>query len=391
MIRIKDTRHQNTGALLGNAVETAEYYGFRALDDMRLEKKMMPSAAQLERTLSLARREERSLLPVVRRCLASAGDMHDPKLLWRIARSVSRSGGACATLELHVLGVPSAIAEALLIVIVDAIAQDAGLSHRTLALNSIGTTESSTRYVRDVGLFLRKHIDSIAPALRPRTSDDPLGTLIQLIEKGHPATARAPQATEYLTEEERRRFWELLEHLESFGLAYELNPHILGSRDFWSHTLFELSVTDEETGAKVPVAWGGRYDPLARAFFGAQAPGATATIMCEVRGKASTKRGKVPQPSLFFAHLGAEARRKSLAVLETLRRARIPVLQSIMHERLGDQMAIATRLRVPYVLIMGHKEFVEGTILVREVATNAQRAVPLPELPNTLRRYRLTV
>ena len=56
---------------------------------------------------------------------------------------------------------------------------------------------------------------------------------------------------------------------------------------------------------------------------------------------------------------------------------------------IGEQMAEARAFAVPYVLIMGHKEATEGTVLVREVATNSQDAIPLPELINYLKRHRV--
>ena len=103
---------------------------------------------------------------------------------------------------------------------------------------------------------------------------------------------------------------------------------------------------------------------------------------------AEPRRGGV-QPAIYFAHLGIEARRRALPVLENLRRADIPVHQGLWHERIGEQMAQARTLATPYILIMGHKEAMEGTILVREVATNSQDAIPLPELPGFLRRRRV--
>ncbi len=114
-------------------------------------------------------------------------------------------------------------------------------------------------------------------------------------------------------------------------------------------------------------------------------------ITFEQRGRLKNISSRETAPIVFFAHLGGEARRKTLSVLETLRRAQIPVRQSVMHERMGEQMAIAERMRVPYLLIMGHKEAVEGTVLFREVATNAQRAIPADELPLFLRRHRAFV
>ena len=62
-----------------------------------------------------------------------------------------------------------------------------------------------------------------------------------------------------------------------------------------------------------------------------------------------------------------------------------------MYERIGEQMAEARAFSVPYILIMGHKEAMEGTILVREVATNSQNAVELPELTNYLKKHRVAV
>jgi histidyl-tRNA synthetase len=243
--------------------------------------------------------------------------------------------------------------------------------------------------VRDVSTFLRKHIESISPTLRPRAAIDPLGTLIALIERGHPAISRSPQPMEYLTEDERRRFWELLEYLEVFGLPYELTPTVLGSRDCWAHSLFQISIIDRESGARVPIAFGGRYDPLAARFAASPLPASMIAITCEIRGKIRVRREAGAAPSIYFAHLGSEARRRSLRVLESLREAGIPVRHGLYHNRIGEQMAAARRYASQYVLIMGHKEAVEGTILVREVATNSQDAIPLPELPNYLKRRKL--
>ena len=402
MIRLKDTRHQNTASLLSDAIRVAEYYGFLPLEGMPraslpvggIKRPHLP-LSKVESEVSFARRDERALLSSARKCLACLGAARDASVLtWRI--NTSTVAIPSVSLELHVVGPHQSMAEALLVVVASAIAEDAGLSQRSLAINNIGSTDSSNRFVRDVGLYLRKHIESISPTLRPRAATDPLGTLVQLIEKGHPATPRAPQAMEYLTEEERRRFWELLEYLELFGLPYELNPHILGSRDFWSHALFELSTIDAETKARIPFAFGGRYDPIASRFARTPAHGAMVSITAEVHGKTRVKRpssegGRDIQPAIYFAHLGLEARRRLLSVMELLRRSDIKVHHGIWHERIGEQIAAARALATPYILIMGHKEAMEGTILVREVATNSQDAIPLPELPNYLKRRHVGV
>ena len=391
MIQLKDTQVANTAALVARAIATAEYYGFAPVERelARGKQQLAPQAKGSE--MIFARRDEKPLMQSAKITLTVQRRDREVPLLWRVVQhpAGARSVNPCVALELHVLGAPTAIAEAVLIVVANAIAEEVGLKRRVLSINSIGSHESSNRFVRDIGHFLRKHLDSITPTLRPRAAQDPLGTLIQLFEKGHPAMHRAPQSVDYLTEEERRRFWDLLEYLEISNVPYELNPSILGSRDLWAHTLFELSSIDEETGTKTPFAVGGRYDPLASRLLGNPGSAVIATILTEVRGKSKIPNSKKTSPVLYFAHLGSEARRRVLPVLEQLRRAGIPVEQSLMFDRLHEQMERAKSTHVPYLLIMGHKEAMEGTVLVREVATNSQEAIPVPYLTSYLRRQRV--
>lgn len=393
MIRIRDTKHDSTSDFLSSAIAIAEYYGFVPAESVPprekvKDEKRTPSSAQGD--INYARKDERSFASSARSCV-SLGDTNRTLLLWRMGNQRAGERPTALNLELHVVGTSLPIAEALLIVVADAIAQESGITQRTLSLNSIGTTESSNRFVRDTGTFLRKHLESIMPNLRPRAATDPLGTLVQLIERSHPAVARAPQSVEYLIEEERRRFWEVIEYLETAELPYEIKPHLLGSREFWSHTLFQISALDSETGSEIPLAFGGRYDPLAQRLAGRSVPSAVVTISCEIRGKTRPQERRASKPSLYFAHLGTEARRRTLRVLELLRKESIPVHQSLLCERMGEQMALAKKLSLPHMLIMGHKEAMEGTVLVRETATNSQEAVAIEDLVPYLRRHRIAV
>jgi histidyl-tRNA synthetase len=395
MIRIKDTKYPSTAALLADAIRIAEYYGFVPLEelpkfvasvDSPVAKKIAP-ASEIESLLNFARKDERGLPGIARKALLSSRRDGEALFAWRTVQQ----GGSLPGLafELHVFGHASAMAEALLIVVGNAIAENAGVKERVLSVNNIGSAESSGRYVRDVGQYLRKHIETISPTLRPRAATDPLGTLVQLIERGHPGIARAPQAMEYLTEDERRRFWEFLEYLEVFGLPYELNGQVLGSRDVWSHSLYTLSTNDTETQARIPFAFGGRYDPVISRLAKKPDSAAMIGINLEIRGSIRPKKNSRQIPGIFFAHLGAEARRRALSVIEHLRGAEIPVHQSLTYERLGEQMSAARRLGVPYILIMGHKEAIENAVLVREVATNSQEQVPITDLSGYLRRRRM--
>ncbi len=377
--------------MLERAARVAQFYGFIPFENAPKGEIGVVSGRTTKldtKDISFSRAQERMLVSAVKVCAVQGlGDKRMPVLLYRL---MPGEKGTATALELHAIGIPDAIAEGLLIAVSDAIAGDVGIAKRVVHINSIGSSESSARYARDLGVFLRKYSEDFPTHLKQRLPSDPIGVLLNLAEKGHPQLNRAPVSMDYLNEEERRHFWDVLEYLELSGNFYELNPLVLGSRDCWAHTLFEVSSVDEETGIRTPFARGGRYDSLAGRCVGAGASAVTVSIVLDTKVPAKLKRYN-SSPSVYFAHLGKEARRRTLPALELLRRAEIPVHQSLAYEQLAPQMADAKRLNVPWLLVMGHKEAMDGTMIVRDVRTNFQESVLLPELPGYLRRRRVSV
>lgn len=394
MLRLRDTKYQHTAMFLDNAIRIAEYYGFVHLDETLRARPLPPAERKRVREqrdiseIAFTRREERALALAAKRVTSCMRGFSETLLLWHITKN-EEMNPPLISFGLHVVGSSATAAEALLIMVGNTIAQEAGISEYMLTINNIGSRDSSSRFIRDVGVYLRKHIETISPTLRPRAATDPLGTLVQLIERGHPAIPRAPQPMEYLTEDERRRFWDFLEYLEVSNIPYDLSPHILGSHDCWSQSLFEIRAADLESGMRYSFAFGGRCDPLASRFAAKIVPAVSLTINCEIRGRVRTKQELGRLPAIYFAYLGIEARRRALSIIETLRRAEIPIYHGLMHERISEQMLAAKKAATPYILIMGHKEAMENTVLIREVATNSQEAIPLSHLTSYLRRHRV--
>ena len=82
--------------------------------------------------------------------------------------------------------------------------------------------------------------------------------------------------------------------------------------------------------------------------------------------------------------IGFEAKLKSLEVVEILRSAKIPTYQSLSKDKLSSQLQIAENLKIPFTIIMGQKEAVENSVIVRSMNTRSQETVPLPLLAKYL-------
>ena len=67
-------------------------------------------------------------------------------------------------------------------------------------------------------------------------------------------------------------------------------------------------------------------------------------------------------------------------MIEVLRKSNILVYQSLSRDMLGGQIALAEKIRTPYCLIMGKKESMENTVMVRDMNTRSQETVPVDNL-----------
>ena len=106
--------------------------------------------------------------------------------------------------------------------------------------------------------------------------------------------------------------------------------------------------------------------------------------------KAMADRGISPppreKPLVFFAQLGDAARRVGLRLFEEFRAAGIPVAEAFGKNALKTQLEVANKLEVPYALLLGQKEVLDGTIIIRDMDSGAQEIVDSGKIVSIMQR-----
>jgi histidyl-tRNA synthetase len=75
-----------------------------------------------------------------------------------------------------------------------------------------------------------------------------------------------------------------------------------------------------------------------------------------------------------------------LLLIDSLRRAGIPVFHDLASDSLSSQLRSAERRGVKYVLIIGQKEFVDNTIIFRDMDVRNQEYVDVDTVIRRLKR-----
>ncbi len=173
-----------------------------------------------------------------------------------------------------------------------------------------------------------------------------------------------------------------------------MNKNLVRGLSYYTRTVFEvIEQGGAEDGSPLTLAAGGRYDYLGKQLGSKKDVPAVGISMGVDRIVASSWYKKLSprilkKPKVYFIQLGADAKLKSLNVIEILRKAHIPMAQSLSKDNLGAQLAIAEKVQVPYALIFGQKEALENSVIVRDMSNRSQETVKLDKLIEYLKEVK---
>ncbi len=291
--------------------------------------------------------------------------------------------------DLEIMGGSKSIAEALLIQTTRAILKEEGYENICVEINSIGDRDSINRFTRDLTNYYRKNVNDMHAECRQLLKKDPFDLLACQNDKCKKINESAPRSMDFLSESSRNHFQEVLEYMESLGIPYKINNHLIGNKKYCTETIFSINNTDEGDKKKQKVlAIGVRYDGLSKKIgCKKEIHGVGISILIK-NNKTELRKEikKVKRPFASFVQLGFESKLLSLGIIESLRQAKIPLFLSLARDRLGAQVSAVEKFSIPYALIMGKKEAVEKTIIIRNNDTHAQEIVNIDDLPKYMKR-----
>jgi len=194
----------------------------------------------------------------------------------------------------------------------------------------------------------------------------------------------APAVTDYLCDDCRKHFDELLSLLQMLRIRYTINPNLVRGLDYYTRTAFE--VTSEHLGAQKAVAAGGRYDRLVKEFGGPDTPAIGFAIGMErlVALLKETSEERPSGPKAFIATLGREAEREGFRIAESLREAGHHVEQNYGGASLKSQLRRADRIGAEFAIIIGDNELKAGKLQWKNLKTGEQGTVEINNIISVL-------
>jgi len=262
-----------------------------------------------------------------------------------------------------------------------------GLSF-TIQLNSIGCKLCQPRYREMLKQHYTGYVARLCPDCQIRLERNPMRLLDCKNASCQEVADTSPKTIDFLCPECQAHFQSLQEYLHMLGIDFQLNHRLVRGLDYYTRTVFEIQ-PQRETSQQGALGGGGRYDNLIEELGGRFTPAVGFAAGME-RLISNLKEEKVsipplPQPAIFIAYLGSEAKNEALKLASLLREASIATIEAVGDRSLKAQLKQADARSASYIIIIGKEELASQTIILRDMKSGEQKSIPSTELAATLK------
>jgi len=294
-------------------------------------------------------------------------------------------------LDWEIIGSDQPALDAEVISLCSHLLSDIGLEIMT-QVNSIGCRDCRPNYILVLKDYYKANRKNLCEDCKIRLNKNPLRLLDCKEEACRAISGEAPQSIDHVCDNCKDHFMKVLEYLDEGDITYHLEPRLVRGLDYYSRTAFEFILkSEQEETHPTSLGGGGRYDYLVEDLGGAEPTPAVGVALGIERIVLALKSSNVEvsssvQPDVFLAQIGETARKRAFKLLEELRKEGIAVASNISKNKLSDQLSLANKAEAKITLILGQKEMIDNTIIVRDMESNSQESIVQSSLIATLKK-----
>ncbi len=293
-------------------------------------------------------------------------------------REFSQFGAEC-------FGSNSPVADAEMISLAHTILKRLCFSSLTLHINSLGCSECRANYRTALKEYFQPYTNDLCPDCQKRLETNPLRILDCKVKSCRPIIEKAPSIQNYLCEECKQHFQELLRILKSLSIPYVVDSALVRGLDYYTRTVFEI--ISDDLGSQGTVLAGGRYDGLISELGGQPTPSIGFAMGLErITMLLETKRQELSLPEvnplLYIANFGGTTASLSLKIAQDLRQNDVNVWVDLEGKGMKKVFDAAEKRGASYLLVLGDEEEEAGKVSIRDLQKRENISMELKDIPS---------
>lgn len=182
-----------------------------------------------------------------------------------------------------------------------------------------------------------------------------------------------------------KKLAKILKLVDTQALNVTIDAGFARGLEYYTGMIFEVYVPE----LNIALAGGGRYDRLVELFGGEPTPavgvahGLDRIMLAVQEQKATLEMHKADAAALITTNETLVT--EGMKIAETLRSEGIPVEMEVMGRRVTKALEDADRRGVPHVILVGERELMENSVVLRDMRKKEQRVVRIEDLAKILK------
>ena len=284
------------------------------------------------------------------------------------------------------VGHGSAYADVEVIVLAYTILQSLGLENVTIKINTLGDEASRDAYRKALKEFFADKVQNMCGDCQNRFELNPLRILDCKVPEDQEIIKGAPKMSKYISEASKKRFEEVLNSLEEYGIPYEVDDTLVRGLDYYSETVFEFHYVSQKGNNYGAIGAGGHYDKLVKEIGGPDVPGVgfsfgveriVSVLSDDNLFERVREHGQV---DAYVMPLGEVSHRYALEAADELRLSGVKVDICFDDVKLANMFKRAEKKGARWAVIVGEEEIKNNKVIIKNMETKEQTTIGFDEL-----------
>ncbi len=266
-----------------------------------------------------------------------------------------------------------------------------GFKNITLKINTLGDEESRANYKQVLKEYFKEHIDSMCSDCHDRLELNPLRILDCKVPEDQEIVKNAPKMSQFLTENAKKYFDDVLDILEDNEIKYEVDDSLVRGLDYYSGVVFEFHYTSKTGKNYGAIGAGGHYNKLVKELEGPQIEGVGFAMGIERLVSVMNDDEMFNEIELedteidiYCLPIGQENIKYCLKLTNYLRSFGYSCEVCLENKGMSQMFKKAERRKAKIALIVGENEIKNGEVVLKDLATKIQSTVKNDDLIETL-------
>ena len=270
-----------------------------------------------------------------------------------------------------------------------------GLKNIKLKINSIGNLESRKLYSNALKEYFNEFVDSMCDDCKRRINTNPMRILDcktdrRLVIDGVNIMENAPKINDYLTDEAREYFNDVVNTIDSFNIPYEVDYNLVRGLDYYTDTVFEFIIESDDELNGLALGGGGKYADMIKSMVGIDVPGIGYAMgvdrLIAVMEQQDLFKDIDPVVDAVIIALDKESKNYGLSLAVKLREQGIVCEMDYKNTNMKPQFKLCDKLNPRFIIIIGEEERMSGNLSVKNTLNKTQELVNVEKIIDYIRK-----